>query len=283
MFEAPKEGQFTQGTIFSCAYAENYPDAEVYGLVITARCDAAQDKAQIYNFIPIVSLTDWMLFDGAEIALNRIRQDQLNTKNNILNSAELSNSLVRTKTTDQIINFILQPMAERDKKWTPKIQQFKSASELIETIQDSIFQNNGIAKQRIMSSFPKHVESVIRELATNRLLGHYLLRDVPNIDTSPASDYVALLREIHHIPNALAKIITKGIAKTDWHVEHTYKVYVPRFGLENDYCLPTGRLRSPWMEHLMQNLTMLFARIGVEDIDIPAIKKTLAAIGLEIQ
>lgn len=63
MFDAPRENE-TQGTVFSCAYAEDYTDTSVYGLVITARCDAAQDKAPIFSYIPVVSLPDWVLCDG---------------------------------------------------------------------------------------------------------------------------------------------------------------------------------------------------------------------------
>lgn len=87
MFDAPRQNEFTQGTVFSCAYAEDYPETTSYGLVITARCDAAQDKAPIFSYIPVVPLDDWILCDGASIAMDRIHADCLNTLRNHLKSA----------------------------------------------------------------------------------------------------------------------------------------------------------------------------------------------------
>jgi hypothetical protein len=50
----PTLGLLSQGTIFSCASAEDYPDCLVHGLVITARCDIAQSKVPIFNYLPVV-------------------------------------------------------------------------------------------------------------------------------------------------------------------------------------------------------------------------------------
>ena len=57
---APKLGFLTQGTLFTCAAAEDYGGCNVHGLVITARCDVAQNKAAVFNYLPVVSLDDWV-------------------------------------------------------------------------------------------------------------------------------------------------------------------------------------------------------------------------------
>lgn len=63
----PRYGYITQGTIFCCATAAYYTGCQVYGLTITARCDIAQNKYSILNYLPIVKLGDWFLRDGLDI------------------------------------------------------------------------------------------------------------------------------------------------------------------------------------------------------------------------
>lgn len=96
MFEGPRENEFTQGTVFSCAHAEDYLETSVYGLVITARCDAAQDKTPIYSYIPVVSLHDWILRDGANVAMDRMHSDCQSILRSALKDAALSESLLET-------------------------------------------------------------------------------------------------------------------------------------------------------------------------------------------
>jgi hypothetical protein len=279
VFDLPRQDEFTQGTIFSCATAENYPAQSVSGLVITARCDAAQDKAPIYNYVPVVALTDWIVADGAQIALGRALADCENSLKNILTQAGISETLLKSKTPIQIHDAHLLKKAQQDRKWIQKCDNFLNLGKTYDELLSGIDIDNHAEKRRLLILSSKVVDTVVRELAGNRLLGYYLLRGVPNTNDETVGDYVALLREIRHIPNLMAKRITRGLSRDDLRDEPN--VRCPRFLSEADYCMPIARLKSPWMEHLMQSLTMVFARIGVEDVDFISVKKSLAPLGLE--
>lgn len=281
MFDLPRADQFTQGTIFSCGYAESYSAVSIYGLVITARCDAAQDKAPIYSFVPVVSLKEWVVIDGAQIILDRHRQDLWNSRKNILVGMGLSDSLLRTKSPEQIIESHLKPLASADKRLESKLRAFQEQSVLIGEICSVLSSKDRTATLSLLKRSSKYLDNIVKELAGNRLLGHYLLRKMPRLYDDVGSDHVALLREIHHIPSALAKQITQGIAKPLSGVEPNIETKCPRYSDEDDYCAPVARLKSPWMEHLMQSLTLLFSRIGVEDIDAASVKKSLQPLGLD--
>jgi hypothetical protein len=280
MFDLPKKNQFTQGTIFSCGYAEGYENSAIYGLVITARCDAAQNKAPIFNFVPVVALKDWILNDGAQIILERSMLEQHNTRKNILLGIELSSSLLMTKTADEIVAAHLQPRCDADKRFEAKVKQFKTCSAFIQEATDALASRNEDVLLSLIKRSPKHLDSVIKELAGNKLLGYYLLRSMPRIYDDHGTDHVVLLREIHHIPNTLAKKIVAGIGKNEC-IEPLPVLKCPRYTAEDDYCAPVARLKSPWMEHLMQSLTLLFSRIGVEDVDAMSVLKSLESIGLD--
>jgi hypothetical protein len=279
VFDLPRKDEFTQGTIFSCATAENYPSHFVSGLVITARCDAAQNKAPIYNYVPVVSLTDWIVADGGQIALERAIADNANSLKNILQQAGISDTLLVSKSPREIHDAHLLQKAEQDRKWQSKSTSFLELAKIRDEFRNAIDTDNRIEKQRLLTKSTKFVDAVIRDLTGNKLLGYYLLRGVPNTHDDTVSDYVALLREIHHIPSPMAKRIARGLSKNEVAGEHG--VACPRFVHDDDCSMPVARLKSPWIEHLMQSLTMVFARIGVEDIDFLTVKKSLAPIGLE--
>src|SRR6476659_5449527 len=71
----PPTSQFTQGSLFTCAVAEEYEGCAVYGLIITARCDVEQGKVRAYNYLPVVSLRDWLGRDGKLILAERLMAD----------------------------------------------------------------------------------------------------------------------------------------------------------------------------------------------------------------
>lgn len=71
----PLLGQLNQGSIFSNAKAQRYPKCKVAGVVLTARCDLEQDKYNVLNYAPVVTLTDWLRVDGYELIISRIAAD----------------------------------------------------------------------------------------------------------------------------------------------------------------------------------------------------------------
>jgi hypothetical protein len=68
----PQRGPMTQGTIFTCALAGDYVGCSTSGLILTARCDIAHEKARVLNYIPVVSLDDWLHRDGRVILAQRL-------------------------------------------------------------------------------------------------------------------------------------------------------------------------------------------------------------------
>lgn len=279
MFDAPRENEFTQGTVFSCGYAENYADTSSYGIVITARCDATQDKAPIFSYIPVVTLDDWVLYDGASIAMERVHAECLNTFRNYIKDASLSESLLETKGINEIYESHFKSK-EAEKSWSNRCIKFKASIETFLVNQKLRAQIDPIEERRLhLVANAAKVDAVVKELSGNRLSGFYLLRDMPLLSGSTAN-CVALLREIHHIPTKLAREIVIGLSKDDWEVRKESTSRCPRFVASDDLAAPVAKLKSPWIEHVMQNFTMLFARIGVADNDFGEVKKSLSAIGL---
>ena len=127
MFDNPRSNEFTQGTVFSCAYGENYKNIPVYGLVITARCDVAQEKTPVFSYVPVVSLASWILVDGAALVLDRVKADCLNTIRNFLKAEKLSDSLLNSHSPDAIYEAHFRSH-EQEKKRESQCTKFREVT-----------------------------------------------------------------------------------------------------------------------------------------------------------
>jgi hypothetical protein len=97
-----KIGKLDQGTIFTCARAERYHGVPVYGLVITARCDIDQQKYPVLNYIPVVSLVDWLGTDGFDLIQDKAERDSYGRIKNIFKSYDFAESLLIAKSARDI-------------------------------------------------------------------------------------------------------------------------------------------------------------------------------------
>jgi len=275
MFDFPLDGEFTQGTVFSCAYAENYPRAGVLGLVITARCDAAQDKVPVFTYVPVVSTKYWILYDGASIVLDRIEADIMNTIGNYLKDFSLSESLLKSHGLMDVYNAHFKKF-EEDRSKKSKCEKLKVAiSNIVECryLQEDVRDISRLTQ--FIHRFDDKVTSVIKDLTENKLSGYYLLRELSSLSGSDGTDFVALLREAHHMPKEVAKSIARGAYREAFVGKN---VLCPVFYGDEEISMPVGKLRSPWIEHLMQNFTLLFSRIGVKFNDYKDVKKSMLEI-----
>lgn len=88
LIEPPRRGQLTHGYIFSGARADSYDDCVVNGLIITARCDIANEKARLFNYLPLVTFRDWWQRDGRILLAERSIKDAYGTMRNLLAQAD---------------------------------------------------------------------------------------------------------------------------------------------------------------------------------------------------
>lgn len=64
MFEETPTGTLDQGDIVAGLSARGYEHEQTFGVIVTARCDLANDKVDIVNYVPVVPLRAWFDVDG---------------------------------------------------------------------------------------------------------------------------------------------------------------------------------------------------------------------------
>ncbi len=277
MVSEPRMGRITQGTIFCGGYAEHYSGLPVWGLVITARCDTTHEKTPIVNYLPVVTMEDWLLGHGGVLSIDREAADVKNRFKSLLAKRQLSASLLEVHSPYEIAKLHFPRPAESGSQ--KAIKETKEAEEASETaawlshLQQCLVSPlpNRHAIQTAVIRCRKSVEAVVKDLITHKLAGYYFLPTLGGLTEKPSQKgYVVLLREVHHMPREGVSQLVEGISKDAATTPPTRGLCFDCF----DFIYPVAELVSPWIEHLMQSFCNLFGRIGVADID----KKVLTQI-----
>lgn len=71
--------------------------------MITARCDAVNDKIRTYNYLPVVHFDDWMQRDGALILAEKAAADTKNSMKNVLKTVSLSRTILDSEEPRRIL------------------------------------------------------------------------------------------------------------------------------------------------------------------------------------
>ena len=258
--EKPKLGQITQGTIYSAAAAENYFGFPTWGLCITARCDVAHEtKTEVFNYVPVVRYEDWLLVDGFRTLFNRIKAEHVGVLKSSLSQAKLSSSVLETYSPSVVVNKFF-PSTEKTDQKIKKIHECAAAIEEIQELR-SKSSISAVQLKNICSTSSKTAEKLAKELWGNQLSGYYFLKDIGETEHGSNCGYVILLREIHHISRDAAALIGGGITELE-SIEK--KISSLNFSVM-DFSYPIAKLSSPWIEHVMQQFSTLFNRIGLPD------------------
>lgn len=259
--EPARLGQLTQGTVFNCAAAFRYPKKQVHGLTITARCDVAQAKYRLLNYVPVVRLEDWFLMDGLEILLENERKDQLGKVKNELSQCDLSANLLLSVSLSEIIDVHFPSNASDRKivKARERLEKCKAEIDEIELTKDEPSQRFSW----LLENRPKLVKSVVKDLFDHKVLGYYFME---RLSPSPeAEGFVCLLREVTSLPREVAEELAKGLTETRWQeLKSDSNVHSIDFSTDN-LAAPFSQIGSPSIEHLMQTYANLFGRIGISD------------------
>jgi len=264
MIRHPLPRELTQGTIFTCAVAEDYKSVPVLGIIITARCDVAHGKASLYNYIPLVPFEDWLLQDGRRILASKSAAAANSSMNSALTTAGLSPSILHTLPLSAI-SAELSKSIDKTARLTAK--KFDDA---VLALNDAkLMAEDGVTMDKAKAFIgrqKKIYNSLVLDLLSNSISEyHYLERSTIRED---CHGYVSLLREIRFIPASAAEFLLSGIDSTQFT---ELCVREPKLrdklsiNTREHYAMPVGLMESPYIEHIMQRLTHLFSRIGVTD------------------
>lgn len=237
----------------------------MHGIVITARCDAEQDKVRIYNYLPVVPLDDWLARDGKVVLAERLLADTLGRMKNELRESGFSPSILETENPESILKVLFFGGDKKTDKAHVRFEQLCVNYGI--AISGLTSKPSHAVCMQLASAAPYSKDTVIRDLVHQRLAGYYFFDQI-----EPGGDdrgHVALLREIRLMPRRVAFGIMDGINEKQFE---ELSASEPRSQTSlavksDDLAMPVGIISSPNLEHLMQTFAMMFGRIGLPDPD----------------
>ena len=260
----PTYGNITQGTVFSCGFALRYNGCEVFGLTITARCDLAQQKYPVLNYVPLVKLSDWLYRDGIDILICNELNDQSGKLKHFFAQSKLSNSLLASIPLERIaeVHFPLNTGTRAQRKTAQAFHHHVCTHKEFRNMTES---------SRPNSPYPwfcthrkKQVEDLVRRLSRHTVLGHYFLERIDPAELSPTA-YVCLLREVATLPRVVAEQLGRGLSEQKYEELCSLQKSTNLSFQANDLAMPICEIGSPTLEHILQSFAQLFGRVGIAD------------------
>lgn len=272
MFDVAPAGSLSQGDLVSGLSAHGYEPAQTYGLVITARCDFEHGKADLINYVPIVPLKHW--FD--QLGWRRsASQEERQSSNQLKTEAE--KCLKRTEIEKSAID-----VAVDEYGGAATINLIQSSSAKISDRATALAERLDLlrsclsADQRAPTIREDLVQTLLNDLQAHKLSDlYYLPLDFLSRDESERA-HVALLREIYSI-RTTSLDPASGVAGIRLREADTS----PRPPLSACPIVPFGRvarMKSPYTEHFLQRVTLLFSRVGVDDVRFANLKRLAEVI-----
>lgn len=255
----------TQGSIIADIRSDKYSNVRCKGIVISARCDFAQDKIKQFHYLSAMNIEDWI---HEELYYTVISECIKNEKGSIKKCAEkytlnfnildefgfermkeVLNYNVQGKELKQVIAHCEKceqyekQLRVRDRKEKRKILSEKSCKGILVSKINSL----------ICSAYPKFAFVPQKGYMDSKSLVHGLVVD---------------LQDIHQVDIKFGK----GILSNEYDYQTIKDDELKRalnkyffFENDDDFIIVEGLLQSPWIEYVLQLFAYSFTRIGVDN------------------
>lgn len=246
----------TQGSIINHCIADNYQGKEVYGMIITPRCDLGhQGKVNTVHYLPIVDFEDWIKVDGEDYFYNKWSQKKSKKFKDKCQDLSFPDNIQKQELYVKMADKKISDKGRRD-----------SFKKMVANYFNINRNSTDFANYKMKSDTKK---SLVDNLVEDKLPAYYLIEDW---EPQKKRLFVILLRDLKRISINTVKLLNTKVVKSqinpmsdDLDIDH----------IENDFFQVCSLIASPFVEHIMQHFSHNFCRIGVEDRDFENTKNLL--------
>lgn len=239
----PQRIPIQQGTIINGCVADNY-DCNVYGLIITPRCDIDNGgKVSTIHYLPIVSLNDWMKVDCIVNATKKMAR-LLQVK---LQQYQISDTILRHFISNDDILLLLKSVNANERQVMVNLYEG--------------YKNVVNKKDYSSVDFQKLCREEFKELCKGRNNRFYLIK---NWDSTNQFK-VVILRDVRRVSLPILQKFVNGYRNSNFS-EEDYKCNDIVYTDQRLYFTTITQIASPYIEHIIQAFSHNFCRIGVQDL-----------------
>ena len=253
-------GELTQGSIFTGAVSSLYPDNKrILGIIISPRCDIAQDKVPLFYYLPVIPFDLWMQKEFPGIYIKRFKGDTLSSLQNAFKNNGISATLIGRFTIDDLKKVVESQVTKKK-----TLQGINDKLDIYKLIEDASITSD-ITKLKSKDKSLNRYNSILTELAKGNLPDYYLF------EKDEQEMFVIRMREIKRLSPSVFHKLAEGIDKP-FKKEELIDNDLSTFS-EGDIYMPLYVVNSPFIEHIMQHFLHLFNRIGIPDFPTDLIIK----------
>ena len=276
-----------QGTIYYGFRSEKYPEVPCYSVIISARCDIANEKISKLYYLTAVDAHEWFCTaNGFFCAFDsHIASCRQNLKEKVESYG--INTEVLEKFDEQNAKIVLTSHLQ-GKDLQKALVEYDSLYSLIRPDMDynarkiMLRDFDQKKKKNIISNF-------LYDISSGRKNHYHFIPRLAYSDTiEKTKGLIVDLQEIGILSLDEAKLIdSPGIdyqaLLSNPRIKRKSKEFSERFWLETeeDYVYKEGQLQSPWCELLLQRFAMDFIRVGVDGASKPDFENLASNVGKE--
>lgn len=256
---------FTQGTIISNVRSRKYTEIKCKGIVISARCDLAQNKIQTFHYVTALPLEDWIF----EELYYRLVKECIDSERNSIKSILLKNGLD--------FETLLELGFEKSKIVIEKALPSQKAQSVINQLEmyykkmnryecDDIDEKKKFFRDNTVK---KRVKDYIKKLFNGSYPKFSFVPQKSYMNKGALNDGLVIdLHDIYQLGIEYATQIQKNeidyilISNEQRRNTINQSFY---FQDESDFVICEGIIESPWIEYIMQHFAISFMRIGVDN------------------
>ena len=243
--------ELTQGAIINNCISEDYNNCEVWGCVITPRCDMANDgKVSTFHYLPIIDFEYWVDKVMKDMLINDYNANLKDKINKKLEISGAGNNLVDVFNEKEVIL--------KAGRATMKDKDYSS----FEKICVQYFDGDAEEEKKYLLE-DGHYKTILKNLTTNGIHGCYLIESWEN-----HSDYkIILLRDIRRMSISTRYYyenwINRGFEDADFYKKNDVS---DSLHYKNHYQI-LRCIKSPFIENIMQSFSYNFTRVGIPSFE----------------
>lgn len=253
-------GSVTQGDIWTDLPSGSAQTSLCAAVIITPRCDFAHSKSPVINYLPIITLNDYMLSVGGISIIQRFIAESRETLRRKSVELGVDAYFELDLPIDEIIQVVRSLVIPADGRRSKTLEasriEFERVSADIASASRLLSSTDRLTMTQLRSfATQKLFDRVQRDLIRNNNVDTYFL---PPCQSLIETSSVVLLRHIYTCPIAL---LERGPASSGRATRYN-KQPTPQRLL---------RINSPFLESLMSKFAALFTRVGTRDIPEAAV------------
>ena len=255
---SPLYCKLTQGSVINGCIAEAFPNKEVFGVIITPRCDLSHDgKVLTVHYVPLVPFELWFDVIAKPIIKEQWKKDLANRLDSKFRNAKAGSGIMEADFTNDDLRKIVEQ----------KVLKPKDKVEINELL-DAYFDINKLAFNDYLLDDESHKRGhkmfdYLSRLQENSIHHYYLLEGWK--DYGENKHLVLMLRDVRRIEYNIANRIGNGVEESILGLEDTTHNDLFLTSEKKHFYFIQALIASPFIEHIMQAFVYNFSRIGVED------------------